>query len=147
MVDDSQSSDHGASSPPRRRAFVAGGARPPAPLIPAEPLPELPVLTEVVDPDAALPAPAETPIPTERIEALARAMLSELLPSRQQQAADALGTWLDGELPQIVMHVLDGLTDHIVAQVTADVRASLIPALQEALERDPATAENTENTE
>jgi len=147
MVADDQAADHGASSLPRRRMFVAGGARPPAAAIPVEPLPELPVLTEIVDPTAPLPLPPELVIPPERVEALARAMLSELLPARQQQVADALGVWLDGELPHIVMHVLDGLTDHIVAQVTADVHASLIPALQAALEMDPQTAENVENTE
>jgi hypothetical protein len=147
MVDDGQFSDHGASGLPRRRMFVAGGARPPAAAMPVEPLPELPVLTEIVDPTAPLPLPAEVAIPAERVEALARTLLAELLPRRQQQVADALGAWLDGELAPIVMHVLDGLTDHIVAQVTADVRASLIPALQAALEKDPQTAENVENTE
>jgi hypothetical protein len=145
MVDDDQAADHGVSGLPRRRMFVAGGARSPAAAMPVEPLPELPVLTEIVDPTA--PLPAEVAIPAERVEALARTLLSELLPRRQQQVADALGAWLDGELAPIVMHVLDGLTDHIVAQVTADVRASLIPALQAALENDPQTAENVDNTE
>ena len=144
MVDDV---DPALPPPPaRRRSFVAGGPRLPAIPI-GETLPELPVLTEIVD--AELPTPVAEPvpevvvpvIPAERVEALARAMLAELLPTRQQQAADAVGSWLDGELPKIVMRVLDGLTDHIVAQVTADVRASLVPALQTALEAETAAPE------
>jgi hypothetical protein len=145
MVDDTPSPDHQATTS-RRRSFVAGGTRLPSPPDPAESQPDLPVLTDVVDPAAApsQPEASEPSIPPERIEALARAMLAEVLPQRQLQAAEALNAWLDGELPQIVMQVVDGLTDHIVAQVTANVRASLVPAVEAALDEVRAAPDEAE---
>lgn len=56
--------------------------------------------------------------------------------SRRQAMADELAAWLDTELPQVVMRVMDGVTDHMVAQVTAEARSALLPRLQAALEAE-----------
>lgn len=127
----------------RHRSFVAGGARSPVPL-PASEIDDLPVLTEVVDNPAVAPLPELEPvaitqpeIAPERIEALARELLFERLPVQRQALADELAMWLDRELPQVVMRVLDGVTDHLIAQVTAEARAALLPRMQSALEEEP----------
>jgi hypothetical protein len=125
----------------RRRVFVAGGGTHPfsAPSARAE-TGDLPVLTEVVD-VLSPPPPVEPAISQERVEALAKALLLERLPVRQQLVAESLGAWLDAELPQVVMRVVDGLTDQIIAQVTVEARASLLPRLQAVLEADPAVSD------
>jgi hypothetical protein len=123
----------------RRRVFVAGGSAHQFSPPPRMESVELPVLTEVVD--TLSPLPLEQTVPPERIEALAKALLLERLPASQQQLAVTLSGWLDTELPQVVMRVVDGLTDQIIAQVTAEARASLLPRLQTALEADHAAHE------
>jgi hypothetical protein len=119
--------------------------RPATPPTPAVDSDDLPVLTEVVDGSADLlvagmPSDSAPPIlAPERIDALAREMLFERLPVQRQALADELTSWLDGELPQVIMRVLDGITDQLVAQVTAEARAALLPRLQAALEAEPAS--------
>lgn len=110
----------------RRRVFVAGGAQ-------VAEVDDLPVLTEIVTAPFVAPA-GERPVSSERIEALVRERLFERLPDQRQALAEELGTWLDRELPQVVMRVLDGLTDLMVAQVTEEARAALLPRLQTVLE-------------
>ena len=133
----------------RRRVFVASGAQPPAPP-PPEPSPpieppaaeidDLPVLTEVFVPEPQLPPvevpPPEPVIPQETIDARAKELLQAQLPFQRQAVAHELAAWLDTELPQVVLRVLDGVTDQIVGQVTAEARAALLPRLQDALETD-----------
>jgi hypothetical protein len=94
---------------------------------------DLPVLTDVV---AARPSTVEHPIPRppESVEALARDLLFQQLPAQREALALELASWLDDELPQIVMRILDGMTDQIVTQVTQEARASLLPRLQSVLE-------------
>lgn len=119
----------------RRRVFVAGAAA--DTLSAADEADDLPVLTEVV---AAIPPPdpaATLTIAPDRIETLARELLFERLPAQRQALADELAGWLDAELPQVVMRVLDGVTDQLVAQVTAEARAALLPRLQAAVEAEP----------
>jgi hypothetical protein len=133
----------------RRRVFVASGAQPPAPP-PPEPAPaieppaieidDLPVLTEVFVPEPEVPPievpPPEPVIPQEAIDARAMELVQAQLPFQRQAVADELAAWLDSELPQVVMRVLDGVTDQIIGQVTAEARAALLPRLQDALETD-----------
>jgi hypothetical protein len=132
----------------RRRVFVASGAQPPQP--PAAPEPasadapavevdDLPVLTEVFEPPEAPAVEAEPPepvIPQEMIDARAAELLHAHLPFQRQAVADEVAAWLDAELPQVVMRVLDGLTDQIIGRVTEEAKAVLIPRLQDALEAD-----------
>lgn len=124
----------------RRRVFLAGGASSVVESdTAAADIDDLPVLTEVVAGLAVAEDSAPVPaIPPDRIESLARELLFERLPAQRQALADELAAWLDAELPPIVLRVLDGVTDHLVAQVTAEARAALLPRLQAALEAEPA---------
>lgn len=103
-------------------------------------LDDLPLLTEVfVTPLEAEPEePPEPVIPDELVAARAVEMVQARLPDQRQALADELSSWLDRELPLVVMRVLDGTTDQIIAQVTAEARAALLPRIQEVLEFDPA---------
>jgi hypothetical protein len=130
----------------RHRAFVAGDM--PAAAIPQEsvlsgvaPAPtfqnaaepeDLPLLTEVVTSieEAALPAPASD------IETLLRERLAAALPQQRELLRRELALWLDEQLPQLVMRVLDGVTDQLVAQINTQARMTLLPKLQTALEAD-----------
>jgi hypothetical protein len=122
----------------RHRVFVAAGARAPEPERAATESEELPVLTEVVEGSTA-PAPAL--LAPERIEAMARELLFDRLPVQRQAIADELAAWLDDELPQVVMRVLDGITDQLVTQVTLEARAALLPRLQAAIEAEAPPAD------
>lgn len=139
----------------RRRVFVASGARPLAPPPAVEPAPadttstieldDLPVLTEVVAPSLEVPplemeAP-EPIIPQELIEARAAELLHAHLPFQRQAIADEVAAWLDTELPQVVVRVLDGLTDQIIGRVTEEAKAVLVPRLQDALEAENISLE------
>jgi len=140
----------------RRRVFVASGAQPPSPPAPvAEPAPpaefdDLPVLTEVFAPVSEAPAiapepvaPPEPVIPQEAIDARAAEMLAARLPFQRQAVADELATWLDKELPLIVMRILDGVTDQIIGQITAEAKAALLPRLHDSLEADDIAIDDT----
>ncbi len=127
----------------RHRAFVAGeppaAAVPPAPTFspPPEqaPVPEdLPVLTEIVaDDDEVTLATASA---AADIEALLRERLSAALPQQRELLRRELAQWLDEQLPQLVMRVLDGVTDQLVAQINTQARMTLLPKLQAVLEAD-----------
>lgn len=106
---------------------------------------DLPVLTDVVAPEG-IGAPALTavappeprvvvmPPDPEQVAALARKMLLDHLPAQHQAVAKELSDWLDDQLPQIVFRVLDGMTDQIIAGVTSEVLATLLPRVQAALD-------------
>ena len=127
----------------RHRAFVAGespaAAVPPAPTFapPPEqaPVPEdLPVLTEIVaDDDEVTLATASA---AADIEALLRERLAAALPQQRELLRRELAQWLDEQLPQLVMRVLDGVTDQLVAQINTQARMTLLPKLQAVLEAD-----------
>lgn len=128
----------------RHRAFIAGEATsvdnatavPPAPTFVAVEAEagDIPLLTEVVaDADAMeLPAVANSA----EIEALLRERLAAALPQQREMLRRELAVWLDEQLPQIVMRVLDGVTDQLVAQINTQARMTLLPKLQAALEAD-----------
>ena len=115
----------------RRRVFVAGAPEQKS-LLADDDGEDVPVLTEVFDP-AALPA---TPLAVEPADDL---RFDRLERQREALAAELAG-WLDTELPRVVLAVLDGVTDQIVAQITAEARAALLPRLQAALEAEEDAA-------
>lgn len=128
----------------RRRIFIVGAGggivpsdEPDRPDLPDEAeTDDVPVLTQVVT-GAAVPETGNSQaIPPDRVESLARELLFDRLPAQRQALADELAAWLDAELPQVVMRVMDGITDHMVAQVTAEARSALLPRLQAALEAE-----------
>jgi hypothetical protein len=123
----------------RHRVFVAAGACNPESDSTGVEAEELPILTEVV---AESPEPPPPPaLLREQIEALAREVLYERLPVQRQALADELNAWLDSELPPAIMRVLDGITDQLVAQVTLEAKAALLPRLQAALESSALPAD------
>jgi hypothetical protein len=77
---------------------------------------DLPVLTEVV----ALDKAGETVTTRESEQALV---------SHQQYLADSLEKWLDEELPQVILSVLDGFSDKLIAELVSKARAALLPRL------------------
>lgn len=85
---------------------------------------DLPILTEVVADDDALP-PSSEPAPRQE---------SERIAIIRQALARELEAWLDEELPDAVLRVLDGLSDQLIAQVAARARLELLPRLKAALE-------------
>jgi hypothetical protein len=121
----------------RHRVFVAGGAQPAA----ATPEPDeedIPVLTEVVAGEAAAVDTASPPPDPDRVATLARELLFERLPVLRQALAEELAVWLDAELPHVIVNVLDGVTDQLVARISAEAQAALLPKLQAALEAEPS---------
>jgi len=133
----------------RKRVFVASGALPPSPPPAPEPAPagaaavididDVPLLTEIFSPPEAPAAAAEAPepvIPQDLIDARAAELAQAQLPFQRQAMADEVAAWLDNELPQVVVRVLDGLTDQIIGRVTEEAKAVLVPRLQDALEAD-----------
>ena len=110
----------------RHRVFVAGAAgNATADETPGQE--DIPVLTEVVSPDSVLAAvpPVQTSVD---IAVLRHALAFEL------------ETWLDKELPQHVMRVLDGVTDQLISQLSLRARSDLLPRLQGVLKSAEAAA-------
>jgi hypothetical protein len=107
----------------RRRIFVAGGANDPdgakglAPAAEAEE--DIPLLTEVVSPEAIFEAATPS---TVDVAALRRVLAAEV------------ESWLDRAMPLHVQHVLDGITDQLILQLSAKARTELLPRLHELLE-------------
>lgn len=107
----------------RRRIFVAGGANDPdgaKGLAPEGSTDEdIPLLTEVVSPDAIPEAAMPSSVD---VAALRRDLAAEV------------ESWLDRDMPLHLQHVLDGITDQLILQLSAKARTELLPRLQELLE-------------
>jgi uncharacterized FlaG/YvyC family protein len=121
----------------RHRVFVAGSQAsvPGSP----EPLDDLPVLTDMVaapEVEAAVAPAVTTETIEQRAQVLAHEFMLERLAAQRDTIEKEVVAWLDTELPHIVMYVVDGLTDQLVAQVTAAVRLELLPKLQLAVEAE-----------
>ncbi len=105
----------------RRRVFVAGSneaeAAASAGAASAESAEEdVPLLTDVVSPDALPNATASVDVGL-----LRRTLAAEL------------ESWLDNELPAHVQHVLDGITDQMIIQLSRKAREELLPKLEDIL--------------
>lgn len=113
----------------RRREQLGSIDQPPMPQWPDD----IPVLTEVVD--DGLPANDGTYFasPGISIEQLRNEMRTEL--------ARQLDIWLDENLPQVVVHLLDGIADTLIRQVHDSAREDLLPRLEQALHNKPLAAE------
>lgn len=121
----------------RHRIFVAGSQASVAGQ--AEPVDDLPVLTEMVaapEADSAAAPAISTEAIEQRAQVLAHEFMLERLSAQRLTIEKEVVAWLDTELPHIVMYVVDGLTDQLVAQVTAAVRLELLPKLQLAVESE-----------
>lgn len=103
----------------RRRAFIAGGSR--GTSAPAE---DVPVLTEVVDPEQAGAALAATLTGTPGSIELAERM-RELLAPLPPDIARAVEGWLAATLPRLVARRLDVIAEQVAEEVGAALRESL----------------------
>jgi hypothetical protein len=125
----------------RHRVFVAGAPAATAAAEVAESVDDLPVLTDMVAPEHGSPvAPSVAAVATtsvdEMVEVLAHELMLERLVAQQRAVTSELTTWLDKSLPMIIMSVLDGVTDQLVAEVTAEMRTVLLQKLQLAVEAE-----------
>jgi len=141
MSDDRDVLDQADRLMRRHRVFLAGSQASVAAA--PEPVDDLPVLTDMVatpEAEAVLAAPPAPTAPAatieERAQVLAHEFMLERLAAQRQTIEKEVIAWLDTELPHIVMYVVDGLTDQLVAQVTAAVRLELLPKLQLAVEAE-----------
>ena len=132
-----------ADSLMRRRSFVAGAktlpsdATGPTELAEDAALADVPVLTDVVG-VATSQARDETMAPADTmlvlpVEAIVRERLDQLLSTRQAELAQEIETWLDEQMPQLVIRAMDGITDHLVALLANRARDELLPRLEAAL--------------
>jgi hypothetical protein len=93
---------------------------------------DLPLLTEVV----ATAASGAQALADGDIEALLRERLAAALPQQRELLRRELAAWLDEQLPQLVLRVVDGVTDQLVAQINTQARMTLLPKLQAVLEAE-----------
>lgn len=93
----------------RRRRAQIGGVD--TKTVPAEVADDIPLLTEVVS---------------------AGGLSSAAKPSSPSDAdiAREIDAWLDQNLPQVVMHALDGITDKLIAEIHASAKKDLLKRLQ-----------------
>lgn len=151
-----------ADSLMRRRTFVAGANNETAGLTGASEndedisLEEVPVLTEVVGtgstPEYSADVPGPTPQATlaqqaQQIEAAVRERLDQLLTARQAELAQEIETWLDEQMPQLVIRAMDGITDHLVALLANRARDELLPRLETAMRLADEDLADTDGTE
>lgn len=97
----------------QRRRVELGGVPEPQP---AHWPDDIPVLTEVVEETAPIPTFSETDK-----QALRDAIRREL------------DSWLDENLPQIVVHMLDGIGDTLIRHLHQSAREDLLLRLEQAL--------------
>ncbi|HEY6896051.1 MAG TPA: hypothetical protein VI279_02220 [Rhodocyclaceae bacterium] len=84
---------------------------------------DVPVLTEVVDQPSTVTPAAEALAPPP--------LLDE---TRKQALQRELEEWLDLQMPQVVLRVLDGVADQMIGHLGEQARAVLLPRLLAALE-------------
>lgn len=109
----------------RHRSFVARqaeSAAPPAPVsAPAAEIPDVPVLTDIVADD-------RSPLSAEQLRLALESRLAD---------------WIDAILPQRVDQLADQLRAHLLAGLTEEARASLLPTLLDALDAAPLSTSPT----
>lgn len=149
----------------RRRVFVAGSSNGAAvaddsvqfeeSIAPAtdSALEDVPVLTDVVvaqdfqpHADDALNLKPEE-IMARQWEANASLHFKQLLMERQSVLAREIETWLDEQMPQLVIRAMDGITDHLVALLANRARDDLLPRLETALQAPDEAATDADSTE
>lgn len=106
---------------------------------------DVPVLTEAVE--------LAPPPPEPDLEAMAQALLPGLLEEQRQVLMQEfeqrrkvlmqeIETWLDEQLPQLVIRAMDGITDHLVTVLTLNARENLLPRLDAMLRADDGGQES-----
>lgn len=114
---------------------------------------DVPLLTDVVDHPAmhsemadaptGLTTPASFPE-----EETSRQESPALNADQQTRLAHELESWLDEQMPQLVIRLMDGMTDQLVAQLTQHTRDELLPRLKSVLleqsRQDQTASHNSE---
>lgn len=107
---------------------------------------DFPVLTEVVEGSDAAPSSSDAaPHSADlalQIEATVRERLDHLLKERQAHLSQEIESWLDEQMPQLVIRAMDGITDHLVALLASRVRDELLARLEETPLSGDKTAPN-----
>jgi hypothetical protein len=62
------------------------------------------------------------------------------LAAKQQQIESALDQWLDKELPNEILRVMDGISDQLIGTLVRRMREELLPQLLEKPPQDEASA-------
>jgi hypothetical protein len=95
---------------------------------------DVPVLTEIVGADAIAAAATGNgaSVDPATVEKLVQQRLDQLLPILRRELAQELDAWFDEQLPKIVTSLLDGFTDRLVGQISAQARGDLMTWLQTA---------------
>ena len=122
--DSSRNLLHKADEFLRRRRAQLGSPMPEA--VSGEVTDDIPVLTEIVSHEGI---PSSTPVAA----MVARDFSADI--------AREMGAWLDENLPQVVMHALDGITDRLIAQIHENALTDLLPRLQRTLSEDKEAGE------
>lgn len=105
-------------------------------LAPVQPAPgvdytDIPILTDVVE-DFDLPPPASTATP-DPVNPFESDAMIEHLASLDGEITRELERWFASEMPQLVSRELDRFSERLREEVTAHVRATLLPALSERI--------------
>ena len=82
---------------------------------------DIPVLTEVVSPIGITANTTAAAVAEKDFNA---------------DVAHEMDAWLDENLPQVVMHALDGITDRLIAEIHESARTDLLPRLKRTLSED-----------
>ena len=105
----------------KRRRAQLGGVVTDGPLQ-TEAADDIPLLTDVV---------GESALPTAAVH-----------DDLSRDIARVFDVWLDENLPQVVVHVMDGITDKLIQQIHASAREDLLPRLKRALHEDNEAGED-----
>ncbi len=125
MSDDDPLLDQADALMRRHRVYVAGAASTAAGSGSEAEDDDLPLLTDVVG--------AEPPSET----VAADIDLERRLAEHHAALIHELETWLDEQLPQLVIRAMDGITDHLVTQITRLAQEQLLPRLDLILKPAP----------
>ncbi len=141
----------------RRRSFVAGvktTAAEPSDTPDALDIEDFPILTEVVEVGEQLnPQPGDTSAEefeaalAQKLEAAVNDQVSRLLMERQTLLSNEIEIWLDEQMPQLVIRVMDGITDHLVALLANRTRDELLPRLEAAMKLHAEENQDSDGSE
>jgi hypothetical protein len=112
----------------RHRAFVASGTADSPSTPPQEVAQIVEVEAEAEGAEAAAADDEDIPLLTEVV--LGQVTQPNALEAQRLELAQALETWLDEALPQAVLKVMDGVTDQLIATLSAQARNELLPRLR-----------------
>ncbi len=117
----------------RHRVYLAGAEATPD-AVEAN-LEDLPLLTEEVSPEP----------PAAEAGELSHDRHNRLLTEQRAALAREMETWLDEQLPQLVILAMDGITDHLVSLITNRAREELLMRLDAVLQSaEKAGRDNSE---